>query len=215
VAGRPATPEDGAVRCYGCNVKRYAPATERNRDFLLEVLRRVLADRREVLEVASGTGQHAVFFAAALSHLRWQPTDRDRAALVSIEAWRAEAGLPNLAPVQVLDVEAAPWPVDSADALVCINLIHIAPWSVSVALFEGAARLLPTASPLVSYGPYRFGGRTAPSNDAFDASLRAQDATWGVRDLDDLEPLARRSGFALAEVVPMPANNHTLVWRRA
>ena len=195
-------------------MKCHAPATERNRVFLLEVLRRVLSDRREVLEIASGTGQHAVFFAATLAHLRWQPTDRDPAALASIEAWRAEAGLPNLAPVRALDVGAPRWPVECADAMVCINLIQIAPWSVPVALFEGAARLLPAAAPLVSYGPYRFGGRTAPSNDAFDASLRAQDASWGVRDVDDLTALAQRTGFELEEVVPMPANNHTLVWRR-
>ena len=195
-------------------MKCHAPATERNRAFLLEVLRRVLADRREVLEIASGTGQHAVFFAAALPHLRWQPTDRDAAALASIEAWRAEAGLPNVAPARALDVGSLPWPVERADAVVCINLVHIAPWSTSVALFEGAARLLSAAAPLVTYGPYRFGGRTAPSNDAFDASLRAQDASWGVRDVDDLAALARRTGFDLEEGVPMPANNHTLIWRR-
>jgi hypothetical protein len=195
-------------------VKCHAPATERNRVFLLEVLRRVLWDRREVLEIASGSGQHAVFFAAALAPLRWQPTDRDPEALRSIEAWRAEAGLPNLIPARALDVGAPHWPIEDADAVVCINLIHIAPWSTSVALFEGAGRLLPAAAPLVSYGPYRFGGRTAPSNDAFDASLRARDASWGVRDVDDLTALAHRTGFGLEEVVPMPANNHTLIWRR-
>jgi len=195
-------------------VRHHAPAAERNRGPLLEVLRRVLADRRDVLEIASGTGQHAAWFARALPHLRWQPSDRDPEALASIEAWRAEAGLPNLAPARALDVGALPWPVEHADAIVCINLVHIAPWSSAVALFEGAARLLPDAAPLATYGPYRFAGRSAPSNDAFDASLRAQDPRWGVRDVDDLAALARRTGFDLEEVVPMPANNHTLVWRR-
>jgi SAM-dependent methyltransferase len=174
----------------------------------------VLADRRDVLEIASGTGQHAAFFAHALPHLCWQPSDRDADALASIEAWRAEAALPNLAPARALDVGVLPWPVERADAVVCINLVHIAPWSAAVALFEGAAQLLPHAAPLATYGPYRFGGRTAPSNDAFDASLRAQDPRWGVRDVDDLAALARRVGFDLEEVVPMPANNHALVWRR-
>lgn len=196
-------------------MKRHAPATERNRGPLLEVLRRVLADRRFVLEIASGTGQHAIHFARALPHLRWQPSDRDPEALASIEAWRAEAALPNLAAARPLDVGSLPWGCAGADAVVCINLVHIAPWSAALALFEGAAGLLPTAAPLVTYGPYRFGGRAAPSNDAFDASLRAQDARWGVRDVDALSEVARRSGFALEEVVPMPANNHTLVWRRS
>ena len=196
-------------------MKRHAPAAERNRVPLLEVLRRVLADRRDVLEIASGTGQHAVFFARELPRLRWQPSDRDPDALASIEAWSAEAALPNLAAARALDVGALPWPVERADAVVCINLVHIAPWSAAVALFEGAARLLSAAAPLVSYGPYRFGGRTAPSNDAFDASLRAQDPSWGVRDVDALSALARRTGFELEEIVPMPANNHTLVWRRS
>jgi len=196
-------------------VKRHAPATERNRGPLLEVLRRVLADRRFVLEIASGTGQHAIHFARALPHLRWQPSDRDPEALASIEAWRAEEALPNLAPARELDVGALPWRCAGADAVVCINLVHIAPWTATVALFAGAAGLLPAAAPLVTYGPYRFAGRTAPSNDAFDASLRARDARWGVRDVDALSEVARRSGFALEEVVPMPANNHTLVWRRS
>ena len=178
------------------------------------MLRRALAGRRHALEIASGTGEHAVHFARAFPELRWQPSDRDAAALASIEAWRAEAALPNLEPALALDVLVQPWPALAADAVVCINLVHIAPWSAAEALFAGAARLLPPAAPLVSYGPYRFGGRSAPSNDAFDASLRAQDPRWGVRDVDELEALARRSGFALEEAVAMPANNHTLVWRR-
>ena len=195
-------------------MRRHAPATERNRAPLLEVLRRVLADRRRVLEIASGTGQHAVYFAAALPHVCWLPSDCDPTALASIEAWRAETALANVAPARALDVASLPWPALGADAVVCINLVHIAPWSASAALFEGAAGLLPAAAPLLTYGPYRFAGRTAPSNDAFDASLRAQDASWGVRDVDALSELARRTGFDLEEVVPMPANNHTLVWRR-
>lgn len=196
-------------------MKRHAPATGRNRAPILGVLRRVLVDHELVLEIASGSGEHAVFFAAALPHLRWQPSDRDADALASIEAWRAEAGLPNLEPALALDVCAPRWPLARADAVVCINMLHISPWSASVALFEGAARLLAAGAPLVTYGPYRFGGRTAPSNDAFDASLRAQDPSWGVRDVDELGALARRTGFDLEESVAMPANNHTLVWRRS
>ncbi len=199
---------------YRAGMKRHAPATARNRAPILEVLRRVLAGRKLVLEVASGSGEHAVFFAAALPELLWQPSDRDPGALASTQAWRAEAGLPNVAPPLELDVAAPHWPLERADAVVCINLLHISPWAASQALFEGAASLLEPDAPLVTYGPYRFAGRTAPSNDAFDASLRSQDPSWGVRDVDDLSALARRTGFELEESVAMPANNHTLVWRR-
>jgi hypothetical protein len=209
-----AVEQRAGTRCYRRDVKRHAPATERNREPILAVLRRVLSDRSLVLEIASGSGEHAAYFAAALPQLRWQPSDRDPSALASIEAWRADTALPNLEAPISLDVCAARWPLPRAAAIVCINMIHISPWSASVALFEGAARLLCAGAPLVTYGPYRFGGRTAPSNDAFDASLRAQDPSWGVRDVDDLTTLARGAGFELEETVAMPANNHTLIWRR-
>jgi cyclopropane fatty-acyl-phospholipid synthase-like methyltransferase len=197
-------------------MKRHAPATQRNKQFLLDVLRRVLAGRRDVLEIASGTGEHAVFFAAEMPWVHWQPSDADADARASVEAHRAEAALPNLAPVRFIDVTRGDWGVVRADAIVCINMIHIAPWSAAEGLFRGAARLLPEGAPLVLYGPFRFGGQfTAPSNEAFDASLRERDPAWGVRDLDDVTALAERAGFTRSEVIVMPANNHTLVFHRA
>jgi SAM-dependent methyltransferase len=195
-------------------MKQHAPAAERNRDPILAVLRRVLPARPGalVLEVASGSGQHALHFAAALPHLRWQPSDQDPVARDSVAAWRAEAGLDNLLPPLFLDVRG-PWPVAAADAIFCANMIHISPWACTLALLSGAAAVLPPGSPLVLYGPYRRGGaHTAPSNAAFDASLRARDPAWGVRDLEEVVAQAR--GFALDEVVEMPANNLTVVLRR-
>lgn len=195
-------------------MKRTAPAVARNKDALLAELARVLPLAGTVLEVASGSGEHAVHFARGLPGVTWQPTDCDPAALASIGAWRAEAALPNLAAPLPLDVMAA-WPVASADAVVCINMIHIAPWAATVALFVGGARLLAAGAPLVTYGPYRFpGGFTAPSNAEFDQSLRARDARWGVRDVREVAAVAEPAGFELEATVAMPANNHTLVWRR-
>lgn len=191
------------------NQKEHAPAAERNAAPILAVLDRVLPDSGLVLEIASGTGQHAVYMARALPGIEWQPSDPDPAARASIAAWRDEAALPNLLPPIDLDV-SAPWPIDRADALVCINMLHISPWSAAEALFAGAARILPPGGILYTYGPYRIDGATAPSNDAFDASLRARNPAWGVREVRDLERIASR--FALTEIVAMPANNHSLVW---
>jgi SAM-dependent methyltransferase len=190
-------------------MKQHAPATERNAAPIRAVLERVLPARGLVLEIASGTGQHAVYMARALPALDWQPSDPDAAARASIEAWRAEVALPNLRAPLELDVRA-PWPIARADAVVCINMLHISPWAAAEALFAGAARVLPPAGVLVTYGPYLIDGATAPSNQAFDRSLRARDPSWGVREVRDLERIA--PAFTLAEVVPMPANNHTLVW---
>jgi SAM-dependent methyltransferase len=193
-------------------MKRCAPAAERNAEPILAVLRGVLPERGTVLEIASGTGQHAVHMARALPEITWQPTDADPDALASISAWVADARLPNLRPPLVLDVTGE-WPMARADAVVCINMIHISPWSATEALFAGAIRVLPAAGPLVTYGPYRFHGRfRAPSNQAFDADLRGRDPAWGVRDVDDLEREAASHGFTLAETLAMPANNHTLVF---
>jgi hypothetical protein len=196
-------------------MKRTPGAAERNAEPILEVLRRVLPPRGLVLEVASGSGYHAGLFARALPDLTWQPTDRDPDGLASIAGWVDDAALPNLRAPLLLDVTGA-WPVERADAVLCINMIHIAPWACALALLDGAARLLPAGAPLVTYGPYRFdGGFTAPSNAAFDASLRARDPSWGVRDVADLRREAAARGLTLAEEVAMPANNHTLVFRRA
>lgn len=195
------------------DARRHAPAAERNGAPILEVLRRALPASGTVLEVASGTGQHAVLFAGALPRLDWQPSDADPELRASIEAWRAGAALPNLRAPLALDAAADGWPLDRADALVCINMIHIAPWDAALGLFRGAARLLPAGAPLLLYGPFKRGGRhTADSNAAFDASLRARDPAWGVRGLEEVERAAR--GFTLAEAVEMPANNLTLLFRR-
>jgi SAM-dependent methyltransferase len=193
----------------------HAAATERNRDPILAVLRRVLPPSGLVLEIASGTGEHVVFFGRALPALRWQPSDASLPHLNSISAWRAASGAENIAPPVLLDVEADPWPLAHADAIVTINMIHIAPWSATGALFRGAARLLPPAGVLYLYGPYSRGGRhTAESNQRFDERLRAEDPRWGVRDLDDIEAVAASAGFDPAEVIPMPTNNFSLVFRR-
>jgi hypothetical protein len=194
-------------------LKRFAPAAARNREPIREVLARELPASGTVVTIAEGTGEHAIYFAAAFPHLTWQPTDLDDRALESIEAWRAEAALANLrAPVR-LDARDAEWPVTAADAITCINMIHISPWTSTLGLFAGAARLLARGALLYLYGPYRFEGAfTAPSNEEFDRSLRLRDPAWGVRDVRDVEAAA--TGFSLREVVPMPANNHSLVFRR-
>jgi len=195
--------------------KQVAPAAERNAEPIRAVLARVLPADGLVLEVASGTGQHAAHMARAFPAVTWQPSDPDPIACESIAAWRAESGLDNLRDPIALDAAADPWPIDRADAVVCINMIHIAPWGSALGLFRGAARVLPEGGLLYLYGPYRFHGSfTAPSNAAFDASLRARDPAWGVRDLDDIEPAAAAAGFQLSETVAMPANNHSLVFRR-
>lgn len=168
-----------------------------------------------MLEVASGTGEHAVHFAQALPQLLWQPSDPDPAALRSIEAWRAEAGLFNLLPPVSLDARAASWPVTEADAILAINMVHISSWAATQGLMRGAGRLLAPGAPLYLYGAYRRDGvETAPSNEAFDESLRARDPGWGVRRLEDVVAEAEANGLGLASVVPMPANNLSVVLRR-
>lgn len=198
------------------DARRSAPAVARNRDPILAVLRRVLPARGLLLEVSAGTGEHAVHCAPHFPGLTWQPTDPDPAARASIAAWAAAAKLNTLRPPLDLDAAAAAWPVDRADAVLCINMIHIAPWEAGLGLLRGAGRILPPGGPLVLYGPYKRGGaHTAPSNAAFDASLRAQDPRWGVRNLEDVAEAAAAEGFGPPEVVEMPANNLTVVFRRA
>ncbi|MGZ3426872.1 MAG: DUF938 domain-containing protein [Polyangia bacterium] len=198
------------------DARRSAPATQRNREPILGVLARVLPPVGLVLEVASGTGEHALFFAGKLPGLQWQPSDLDEGNRASIAAWRDQAALPNLRPPIALDATWERWPVERADAMVSINMIHIAPWAACAGLMRGAARLLPAGAPLVLYGPFRRGGRhTAPSNEAFDRGLRAQDAAWGVRDLDEVVRVAAAAGLTLDEVVEMPSNNLSVVFRRA
>jgi SAM-dependent methyltransferase len=190
----------------------HAAAAERNREPILEVLRRVLPPAGLVLEVASGTGQHVAFFARALPALRWQPSDPSRAHRRSIDAWAA--GADNVAAAVALDVEAEPWPVSRVDAILNINMIHIAPWSAAAALFRGAARVLAPGGVVFLYGPFtRDGQHTAESNRRFDERLRGEDPRWGVRDLGDVEAVATSAGFPPPEIIPMPANNLSVVFR--
>lgn len=196
-------------------MKREAPAAARNREPILQVLRSWLPGQGRLLEIASGTGEHALHFAAAFPLLEWQPTDPDPAARASIDAWAAEAGTPNLRPALDLDVLAPEWPVDRADAVLAINLVHISPPEVPRALLAGAARLLGPGAPLILYGPWRVRGEPlAPSNLAFDKALKERDPRFGLRDLSAFAAEARTAGFTFAERRQMPANNLMLRFER-
>jgi len=196
--------------------KWFTSSAERNKDPILAVLARVLPRRGVVLEIASGTGQHILHFANALPGLAWQPSDRDPELRESIALRVKEQQLANVNRPINLDVTRLPWPLQTADAVVCINMIHVAPWSATLALLEGAKALLPTQHVLFLYGPYRrFGQHTSRSNEQFDSDLRAHDPEWGVRDLEAVSEAAASSGFVLAEVVEMPANNFSVIFKRS
>ncbi|QGM44772.1 DUF938 domain-containing protein [Methylocystis heyeri] len=193
----------------------YSAAAARNREPILSVLRGVLPARGLVLEVASGSGEHVVHFAAALPRVTFAPSDPGQKARESVAAWIASSGLENVQPPLALDAAQAPWPIARADAIICINMVHISPWAATMGLFENAAAILPTGAPLYLYGPYkRDGAHIAQSNADFDAGLRAQDPSWGVRDLEEVADLGRRAGFDGPETVEMPANNLSLIFRR-
>lgn len=193
----------------------FIPAAERNKGPILDVLARVLPKRGIVLEIASGSGQHVVHFARALPYLTWQPSDSDAELRESISRRVEDERLANVNPAIDLDVTILPWPLRTADAVVCINMIHVAPWSATLALFDGARALLPARHILFLYGPYRrFGDHTSESNARFDSDLRAHDSQWGVRDLEAVSEVAARASFALTEIVQMPANNLSLVFER-
>jgi SAM-dependent methyltransferase len=195
--------------------RRFAPSVARNRDPILDVLKRHLPRKGLVLEIASGSGEHVTHFAAALPELTFQPTDPDAEARASTDAWVRELGLPNIRPALPLDAASESWPVARADAIVCINMIHISPWTATIGLMRGAARILPADGVLYLYGPYRRDGRhTAPSNAEFDESLRQRNPAWGVRDLEAVAALAADCGFGSPTVVPMPANNLSVVFKR-
>lgn len=197
-------------------MKRSAPAALRNRAPIFEVLKELLGPISRVLEVASGTGQHADFFTEHVPGWRWQPSDLDDANVESVEAYRSEAGRPNFLPALRLDASGSDWPSESYDAVYSANMIHIAPWRVALGLFAGAARVLEPSGLLILYGPFRFSGTfTAESNAAFDARLRDEDADWGVRDVDDIRRETSALGFESPRIVPMPANNHVLAFRRS
>lgn len=196
--------------------RRSAPHVARNAGPIADVLREILPARGLVLEVASGSGEHALRFAREFPKLLWQPSDSEPAALRSIEAWRAQAGLFNLLPPVSLDARALEWPVAEADAVLAINMVHISPWSATLGLLRGAARLLSAGAPLYLYGAYRQAGvETAPSNEAFDESLRARDPEWGVRDLEAVVAEAEARGFALDRVIAMPAHNLSVILRKS
>jgi SAM-dependent methyltransferase len=195
----------------------HSPAAERNSEPILAQLRNILGERGSALEIASGTGQHAVFFAGALPQWSWQPTDFDADMLPVIAQRAARSRLSNVLPPRRLDVTASPWPFPTQhfDAIFCANMLHIAPWTACIGLMAGAARHLSPGGVLVTYGPYFEAEQpTAPSNLAFDESLRARDASWGIRQLDDVVAQAARNGLALAQRHAMPANNLLLVFTR-
>ena len=197
-------------------MKRHAPATVRNREPIAAVLREVLPPGGTLLEIASGSGEHAAHLAPLFPGLLWQPTDPDADALTSIAAWREECGAANLLPPLFLDA-ASPedWPVDRVDAMLCINMVHISPWAATAGLLRGAGRLLGPGAPLILYGPYRRAGvATAPSNEAFDRSLKDRNPEWGLRALEDVAAEAEANGLALEQAVEMPANNLSLIFRR-
>jgi hypothetical protein len=196
------------------DARREAPAVARNRDAILAVLRGILPTRGLLLEIASGSGEHALHFAPAFPGLAFQPSDPDADARASIDAWCA--GVADIRPALALDATALDWPLAQADAVLCINMIHIAPWSACEGLMRGAARILPPDAPLILYGPFKRGGaHTAPSNAEFDESLRARDPAWGVRDLESVAAAAAAAGFGPPAITSMPANNLIVVFRRS
>jgi len=193
----------------------YAPAAARNRAPILQVLTRHLPKRGLVLEIASGSGEHIVHFAQnSAPDLIFQPSDPDPASRASIDAWSAALGLPNVHPAVALDAGSSDWPLSQADAVLCINMIHIAPWTAAIGLMRGAAQLLGSGGMLYLYGPFRRNGRhTAPSNEEFDQSLRDRNPAWGVRDAEEVEALAAEHGFEPPLIEDMPANNLSLIFR--
>ena len=196
--------------------RRSAPAALRNREPIAAVLADWLPERGLVLEIASGTGEHAVFFARRFPELDWQPSDVHPNALTSIEAWRAAADLPNLRPPIVIDASLADWPVERADAVLSINMVHISPWASALGLIEGAARLLPAGGPLILYGPWLTDAMpTAPSNLDFDADLRRRDPEWGLRRVEDFAAAAKERGLELVATRQMPANNLMLLLKNS
>ena len=195
--------------------RHFSPSAASNRGPILAVLRQALPVSGRVLEVASGSGEHVVHFAAALPQFVFQPSDPDPEALASIAGWIEHEALSNVAPPILLDASAPNWPVAAADAVICINMVHISPWQASCGLMAGAGRVTARGGLLCLYGPFtRNGQHTAPSNAEFDASLRARNREWGVRDIADLAALARASGFSAPEIIDMPANNACLLLRR-
>jgi SAM-dependent methyltransferase len=212
--------EDAGMRLEDLNTssdgRLASPSAERNSGPIAGVLSRVLPRSGLVLEVGSGTGQHAVHFARVMPHLKWQPTEQDENCLRSISAWAAVELQANMRQPLYLDITDAQWPIEVADAVICINMIHIAPWSTTQALLRGASRILPPGKFLCLYGPFRVAGKhTSPSNRAFDGQLRAMNSEWGVRNLDAVAKEARAYNIELAQIFEMPANNLIAIFRKS
>ena len=192
--------------------RKHAPATHRNRDAIASVLRGLVPKEGLILELASGSGEHAVHFASLFASVTWQPSDPDPESLASIEAWRSHAALANVLPPLQIDAREPDWRIGEADAVLCINMIHITAWRATQGAIAGARRLLKVGQPLFFYGPFTQAGvRTAPSNVAFDASLRERNPEWGLRAVEDVVALARQQGFGRHQIVSMPANNLSVV----
>lgn len=198
------------------DLRRSAPSTIRNREPIGEVLLPLLPPSGLVLEVASGAGEHSIFYARKTPHLQWQPTDSSPEARASIAAWIASEGLSNVRAPLMLDASAPQWPVEQADFLICINMLHISPWESTLGLMRGAGRVLPVGGRLFIYGPFRRAGvPTAESNEAFDASLKRSNLLWGLRQLEDVVSAAVAEGLGVERVAEMPANNLCVIFRKA
>ncbi len=198
------------------DARKFAPAATRNRAAILDVLGPWLPSRGRLLEIASGSGEHTMHFAAAHPAVTFQPSDPDPTNRASIDAWASHLGLANVKRALDIDATTTFAPVTAADVVVSINMIHIAPWDATVGLVRNAATVLTAGGFLLLYGPYRWNGaHTAPSNEAFDQSLKASDPAWGVRDLEAVIALAGDAGFGTPDVVEMPANNLSVIFRRA
>ena len=196
-------------------MKLFSAAAERNKAPFAQVLKTVLPETGLVLEIAGGTGQHAAFMSAQFPNLQWQPAERHERELASMHMYREESGLENFLPPVQIDVFDQPWAVEQADAMVCMNMIHISPWDATLKLLDGASRALSTGAPLCLYGPYRRKDQpTAESNEGFDQSLKSRDPSWGLRYLEDVSREAKERGFELTLIQPMPANNLTVVFTR-
>jgi hypothetical protein len=195
--------------------KRFAPATLRNREVIAVVIGAILPPTGKVLEIASGTGEHIVYFAGRFPGIEWQPSDPDPVALASIDAWRDEAGLRNILPALEIDAAASEWRVDRADVILCINMVHIAPWRATGGLMRGAGQLFLPGGLLYVYGPFLEDGvPLAPGNVAFDSSLRSRNTEWGLRRISDVQDLAKKAGLILDQRIEMPANNLSLIFRK-
>ncbi|NRD90219.1 SAM-dependent methyltransferase [Sphingopyxis sp. BSNA05] len=199
----------------GAGEQRHAPATLRNRDAIVAVLRDILPDQGTILEIASGTGEHAVYFGRTFPGLTFQPSDPDPACCDSIAAWTKREGVANILPPLQLDAQATQWNVEDIAAILCINMVHISPWESSIGLFAKAGKLLAPGAPFYLYGPYlRAEVETAPGNLAFERSLKSRNLRWGLRDVADMDALAVRNGFVRESLIEMPANNISLVYRK-